>query len=118
MRATIIESLHFWFHSLKFVLASKTSTVSVWISEIHSGERGRKHSQGKRFTSFSFALQIPYGRSLASAIAAHRASRFRNMDNFDGSQSDSGKPEKMKEMIWQQILQMYDVPDNKAMNKH
>ncbi|KAI9102355.1 hypothetical protein K1719_023557 [Acacia pycnantha] len=66
------------FRSLKFVLASKTSTVSVWISEIHSGERGRKHSQGKRFTSFSFALQIPYGRSLAFAIAAHRASPFRD----------------------------------------
>ncbi|KAI9126092.1 hypothetical protein K1719_003510 [Acacia pycnantha] len=27
-------------------------------------------------------------------------------------------PQKTKEMIWQQILQTYDVPDNKAMNKH
>ncbi|KAK4265450.1 hypothetical protein QN277_026502 [Acacia crassicarpa] len=27
-------------------------------------------------------------------------------------------PQKTKEMIWQQILQTYNVPDNKAMNKH
>ncbi|KAI9102277.1 hypothetical protein K1719_023479 [Acacia pycnantha] len=39
------EPEEYSFRSLKFVLASKTSTVSVWISEIHSGERGSKHSR-------------------------------------------------------------------------
>ncbi|KAI9077158.1 hypothetical protein K1719_040864 [Acacia pycnantha] len=27
-------------------------------------------------------------------------------------------PQKTKELIWSQILQTYDVPNNKAMNKH